>query len=218
MARTFPWQSAWTSLTFGAAMSTVARFLVAAARATRRASRRHLDRALTHLHLGGITIEPMFGMKPAGHPDQERLYPIYARCQELGGILGLTISRGSGHDQDLSYCGPVHVDRIAGAFPELKIVVSHAFWPYALESCGVAFRRQHVYLLPDMYSVGMPGHLAWVELANTVSPEKVLFGSAFPIVDIPALVRGYLALPFRSDDIREMVMYKNAARLLGIAD
>jgi predicted TIM-barrel fold metal-dependent hydrolase len=96
------------------------------------------------------------------------------------------------------------------------MVVSHAFWPHALASCGLAFRREHVYLLPDMYGVGMPGHTAWVELANTVSPDKVLFGSAYPIIDIPSLVRGYLSLPYRTEEIRNMVMYGNAARLLGI--
>ncbi|HZP88718.1 MAG TPA: amidohydrolase family protein [Burkholderiales bacterium] len=177
-----------------------------------------VDRALTQLKLRGITIEPMFGMKPAGSPDQERLYPIYERCEQLGGLLGLTISRGSGPDQDLSHCDPVHVDRIARTFPKLRIVVSHAFWPWTIESCGLAFRREHVYLLPDMYGVAMPGHTAWVELANTVSPDKVLFGSAYPIIGIPELVRGYLALPYRNEQIREMVLYRNAARLLGIAD
>ena len=168
--------------------------------------------------LRGITIEPRLGMKPAGSPDQERLYPIYERCEQLGGVLGLTISRGSGHDQDLSHCDPVHVDRIARTFPKLRIVVSHAFWPWTVESCGLAFRREHVYLLPDMYGVGMPGHTAWVELANTVSPDKILFGSAYPIIGIPELVRGYRGLPYRNDEIRDMVMYRNAARLLGIAD
>jgi hypothetical protein len=175
-----------------------------------------VERTITKLGLRGITIEPMFGMKPSGSPDQERLYPVYERCEQLGGILGLTICRGSGHDQDLSYSDPVHVDRIARTFPKLRMVVSHAFWPHALASCGLAFRRENVYLLPDMYGVGMPGHTAWVELANTVSPDKVLFGSAYPIIDIPSLVRGYLSLPYRTDEIRNMVMYGNAARLLGI--
>ena len=175
-----------------------------------------VERSITKLHLRGITIEPMFGMKPSGPPDQERLYPVYERCERLGGILGLTLCRGSGDDQDLSYSDPVHVDRIARTFPKLRIVVSHAFWPHTLASCGLAFRREHVYLLPDMYGVGMPGHMAWVELANTVSPDKVIFGSAFPIIDIPGLVRGYLGLPYRTKEIRDMVMYGNAARLLGI--
>jgi predicted TIM-barrel fold metal-dependent hydrolase len=175
-----------------------------------------VERAITTLKLRGITIEPMFGMKPPGSPDQERLYPVYERCEQLGGILGLTISRGSGESQDLSHADPVHVDRIARSFPNLRIVVSHAFWPHALASCGLAFRREHVYLLPDMYGVGMPGHTAWVELANTVSPDKVIFGSAYPIIDIPTLVRGYLALPYRTKEIRDMVMYGNAARLLGM--
>jgi len=175
-------------------------------------------RAIAVLGLRGVTFEPMFGVKPVAHPNEERFYPIYERCQQLGGILGLTISRGSGHDQDLGHCDPVHVDRVARTFPKLTIVVSHAFWPWVNESCGLAFRRDNVYLIPDMYGVGMPGHLSWVELANTVAPHKILFGSAYPIVGIRELVAGYRALPYRSEEIRDMVMYGNAARLLGLAE
>lgn len=175
-----------------------------------------VDRAITTLGLKGITMEPMFGMKPVAHPNEEKFYPVYERCQQLGGILGLTICRGSGHDQDLSHSDPVHVDRVARAFPKLNIVVSHSFWPWVNESCGVAFRRDNVYLVPDMYGVGMPGHMAWVELVNTVAPHKVIFGSAYPIIGIKELVAGYLALPYNSAEVREMVMYKNAARLLGL--
>jgi predicted TIM-barrel fold metal-dependent hydrolase len=175
-----------------------------------------VERSITTLKLRGITMEPMFGMKPATHANEERFYPIYERCEALGGILGLTICRGSGADQDLAHSDPVHVDRVARAFPRLKIVVSHAFWPWVHESCGLAFRRDNVYLLPDMYGVGMPGHTAWVELANTVSPDKILFGSAYPIIGIGELVEGYLALPYKSDDIKEKIMYGNAARLLGL--
>lgn len=175
-----------------------------------------VDRAIGTLNLRGITLEPMFGMKPVGHANEERLYPIYERCEQLGGILGLTICRGSGADQDLGHSDPVHVDRVARTFPKLRIVVSHAFWPWTNESCGLAFRRDNVYLLPDMYGVGMPGHMAWVELVNTVAPQKVLFGSAYPIIGINELVAGYLSLPYRSDDVRNMVMYGNAARLLGL--
>jgi len=174
-----------------------------------------VERAILGLGLKGITLEPMFGMKPVTAADDRRLYPIYERCQELGGILGLTICRGSVHEQDLDHSNPVTVDRLARDFPKLRIVVSHAFWPWVLESCGVAFRRENVYLVPDMYGVGMPGHLAWVELANTTSPDKLLFASAYPIIGIPELVAGYLRLPFRNDEVREQVMYRNAVRLLG---
>ena len=180
------------------------------------ASVAEVDRAIGVLKLRGVTLEPMFGIKPVGHANEERFYPIYERCQQLGGILGLTICRGSGDEQDLGHSDPVHVDRVARAFPKLRIVVSHAFWPWTHESCGLAFRRDNVYLLPDMYGVGMPGHMAWVELVNTVAPEKVLFGSAYPIVGINELAAGYLSLPYKNDEVRKMVMYDNAARLLGL--
>jgi|ERR1043166_3306768 predicted TIM-barrel fold metal-dependent hydrolase len=174
------------------------------------------ERSISVLGLKGITMEPMFGMKPVAHPNEERFYPIYERCEQLGGILGLTVCRGSGDTQDLDHSDPAHVDRLARTFPRLTIVVSHAFWPWVEKSCGLAFRRDNVYLHPDMYGVGMPGHTAWVELANTVAPHKLIFGSAYPIIGIRELVAGYLALPFKSEQVRRMVMHDNAARLLGL--
>ena len=48
-------------------------------------------------------------------------------------------------------------------FPRLKIVISHAFWPWVEASCGLAFRRKNVYLHPDLYGTVFPGYRDWIE-------------------------------------------------------
>jgi len=101
-------------------------------------------------------------------------------------------------------------------FPKLKIVVSHAFWPWIDQGIGLLFRRPNVSLLPDQYGPTMPGHLQWVEAANTALSDRFLFGSAYPSsLDPKGMVEAYSRLPYR-EEVKRKIFYENAARLLGI--
>jgi predicted TIM-barrel fold metal-dependent hydrolase len=174
------------------------------------------QRCMTKLGLKGMTLEPSVGMRPLTWADASFLYPVYECLEGLGGILALTVSRGAPHDQTLAHSNPEAVDRVARDFPKLKIVISHAFWPWVQQSCGLAFRRPYVYLLPDLYGMAMPGHLEWVEAANTHLQDRMLFGSAYPYLGVEEMVASYLKLPYRAE-VMEKVMFGNAQRLLGLA-
>jgi predicted TIM-barrel fold metal-dependent hydrolase len=176
---------------------------------------KEVERCAGPLGLKGITLEPSFGMRPLAMANDPNLYPIYERMQELGLILALTISRGSPPGQTLRHSNPEAVDLVAGDFPNLKIVISHAFWPWIEQSCGLAFRRPNVYLQPDLYCTGMPGTTEWVEAANSHLQDRMLFGTAYPYQGVKEMADSYLKLPYRPE-VLEKVMYKNAARLLGI--
>ena len=99
---------------------------------------------------------------------------------------------------------------------QVQDLVRHACWPWVTEACGVAFRRQNVYLIPDAYGVNMPGYQQWVEAANTYLADRLLFGTAFPITPLKPMVEAFRKLPFRAD-VREKVEYKNAQKLLRLA-
>ncbi len=172
---------------------------------------KNVEKALIDLKLKGITLEPGFAMSSTKGADDPNLYPIYERCQELGGILGFTISVRAG--SDIRFSNPEAVDRVAGMFPRLPMVIGHSFWPWVAQACGVAYRRSNVYLLPDFYGLGCPGHTQWVEAANSLLPDQILFASAYPLAAVAPMVEGYKALPFRPN-VLEKVMYRNAATLL----
>lgn len=176
---------------------------------------RDAEYALTVLGMKGITLEPSFGMRPLTTANDPMLYPLYDLLQDHNAILALTISRGSPPDQTLEHSNPEYVDRVARDFPRLKIVISHSFWPWVEHSCGLAFRRENVYLLPDLYGMAMPGHLGWVEAANTYLQDRMLFGSAYPFLGVGDMVDAYLKLPYR-DAVIEKVMCRNAENLLGL--
>ena len=172
---------------------------------------REMERALIDFKLKGITLEPGFAMSETSGADDRALFPLYERCQELGGIVALTISVRAG--SDIRFSNPEAVDRVAGRFPKLRIVVGHSFWPWVAQACGVAYRRRNVYLLPDFYGVGCPGHLHWVEAANTLLSRQILFASAYPLAAVGPMADAYKKLPFRPE-ILPLVMERNAAELL----
>jgi predicted TIM-barrel fold metal-dependent hydrolase len=62
----------------------------------------------------------------------------------------------------------------------------------------------------------MPGYEHWVEAANTFMGERLIFGSAYPLLGVEEMVKSYLTLGFE-DRVIENVMRTNAARLLGLA-
>jgi uncharacterized protein len=175
-----------------------------------------VDEAIGKLGLAGITVDAQFSY-PQARSDDPRLYPIYQRCSELGGILALTVSRGTEPYENVSMASPEAVDNLAGDFPNMKIVVSHAFWPWVLQGIGVAFRRPNVFLCPDPYGLGMPGYLEFVQAANTFLEDRLIFASTYPRMGMQEAVAGYLKLPFKNETVLEKVMYKNAATLLGIS-
>jgi uncharacterized protein len=170
-----------------------------------------VESSMRKYNLKGITVEPGWSGMPLHHADDPMLYPIYDLCQDLGGILAFTISCRMG--SDMSYSNPESVDKVARDFPHLKMVISHAFWPSVEQSCGLAFRRENVYLLPDLYGWCSPGHTKWVEASNTFLQDRMVYGSSYPLMGVKEMVDAYSRLPYK-DSVREKVMYKNAACLL----
>ncbi len=171
------------------------------------------EKALVNLGLSGITLEPGFALSPTLGPDDPNLYPVYERCQELNAVLALTISVRAG--TAMKYSNPEAVDSVARRFPRLKIVIGHSCWPWVAQAIGVAYRNSNVYLHPDFYGLGCAGHQQWVEAANTLLGEQIIFGSAYPLAAVSPMVEGYRRLGFR-EGVLENVMYRNAARVLGI--
>lgn len=180
-----------------------------------RATLDELDRAILKLGLHGITLEPGFSFSETNGADDPRLYPIYERCQELGVLIAFTISVRAGPSIRLS--NPSAIDKVAGDFPNLKLVIGHSFWPWVTQSCAVAFRRDNVWLLPDFYGVRLPGHKGWVDAANSFLSERILFGSAYPVTDPRVLMKEYAKLGYK-EGVLQKVMHDNAYELLGLAD
>jgi predicted TIM-barrel fold metal-dependent hydrolase len=164
------------------------------------------------LGLKGINLEPGAYAQPL-YADDRRLYPIYAYCED--NAIPVTIMAGGSAGPDLSYTNPVHVDRVAGDFPSLRIAISHGAWPWVHEILHVAFRRANVYLSPDQYLCNMPGSEDYVRAANGFLAERFLYASSYPFIGVKRYAEWFRRLPIR-EEVLPKLMRENAVRFLGL--
>lgn len=148
------------------------------------------------------------------YDDDERLFPVYEKVRDRGLILSLTSSMFIG--DDMSYCMPVHIQRVARKFPDLTITVPHGGWPWTTQMCAVAFQCPNVYLVPDFYMhlPGIPGATEYLRSANSFLSHRLLYASSYPIRPVGQSVRQFSELEFASEEIRQRCLGANAARLL----
>lgn len=180
---------------------------------SRRRAMQQIDEALA-LGLRGINLEPGAYPEPL-YPDDRRLYPIYAYCEDRD--IPVTVMAGGSAGPDLSYTNPVHIDRVAGDFPQLRIAITHGGWPWVTEILHVAFRRPNIYLSPDQYLCNMPGMNDYLLAANGYLAERFLYASSYPFISVKSYADWFRTLPIRPE-LLEGIMYWNAARFLGITD
>lgn len=160
----------------------------------------------------GVTIEP--GAYPVPlYADDRKLYPIYAHLEDRN--VPTVIMTGGNAGPDLSYSDPVTLDRVAGDFPNLRIVVSHGNWPWVTEILHVAYRRTNVSLSPDMYFHNMPGMDDYLKAANSWMAERFFFATAYPLAPLKEYTEWFVRLPLKPENM-ERIVYRNAAELLGI--
>ncbi|MDH1067331.1 amidohydrolase family protein, partial [Pseudomonas sp. GD03985] len=133
-----------------------------------------IDRAIDVLGLAGIDLEPGFA-EPARHPDDALYWPIYEHLQQRG--IPLFLMSGP-TTPDPAYNDPGRLAAVARAFPELRIVAYHGYWPNVQQAIGVAFRYENISLVPDMY-LFLPGSEGYVQAANGFLADQLLFGSSY---------------------------------------
>jgi predicted TIM-barrel fold metal-dependent hydrolase len=167
-------------------------------------------------NIKGISIEPGSGKVPRW-ADDRALDPIYelALAHDLPVSISLSgvLSALAGHD--ISWADPIPVQRLARRYPDLKIIVSHAAWPYAREMVVVALTCKNIYVSPDLYSATSDMICAdtYVGGANLFLADRTLFGSAYPSRDLQESVHDFLAMGWRKEIVPN-ILWKNAATLL----
>jgi uncharacterized protein len=113
---------------------------------------------------------------------------------------------------DLSLNDPFAIDRLAAQFPKLQIVVCHGCYPHVDAMIAVAFRRENVFVSPDMYMFS-PGGKLYIEAANGFMQDQYLFGTSYPFRPMKQSVDDLRAIGLKPEQL-EKVSHGNAARLL----
>ncbi|MBI2854777.1 MAG: amidohydrolase [Chloroflexi bacterium] len=107
--------------------------------------------------------------------DDRTMYPLYAKCQELGVPVALQV----GYVLEAMYSEygrPIYLDRIALDFPSLKIIGAHTGYPWCEELIAICYKYDNIYFGVDAH---MPKYLEpnVVKFINTRGQDKVIWGS-----------------------------------------
>ncbi|MDO4280452.1 MAG: amidohydrolase family protein [Peptococcaceae bacterium] len=164
----------------------------------------------------GVVVEPGYGPKNEKMAvNDERMYPIYDLCQKQD--IPMMIGFGGMLHPSLKLFQPVDIDTVAEDFPNLRLLLAHGGWPYVQEMMWVALVRKNVWLMPDLYMYSTPGMVDYAMGANTVVKEKIIWGSAYPIVSQKESLNKYLNSGIY-EEFLDNVLYKNALRFLKLSE
>jgi predicted TIM-barrel fold metal-dependent hydrolase len=172
-----------------------------------------LRAAICDLGMHGAAVDPYLAQIYA---NDAKYYPLYAKCCELDVPIVFTTGPASlVPGAIIDHVAPRYIDFVARDFPELRIIISHGGYPWVNEAIIVAQRNPNVYIDLSEYEFS-PMSEAYVQAANTMIGDKILFASAHPFVDYRKAIETYKNLPFQPE-VRQKVMHDNAARLLRLA-
>jgi len=176
-----------------------------------------VERTISKMEFDGIAVDPGW-LVPPMYVDDITLYPIYAKCAELKGVLYLTCSLMQG--PDISYAEPWRIQRVANDFPTLQIVVVHGAFPYTSEMIGVMIANAplgNLWVLPDFFQFipGFPGAQDWVEAANHYLGDRILYASSYPVRPLKQSLDEFRRFSYKAG-VLENLLAKNAADLFGM--
>jgi predicted TIM-barrel fold metal-dependent hydrolase len=174
-----------------------------------------LDR-IAELGLKGVKLHPSL---QAFAPDDERHWPLYERCEELGLVLlfhtgtsGIGAGQPGGQGIRLDYARPIRLDAAAASFPDLKIIAAHFGYPWHLELLAMALHKTNIYI--DI-SGSAPRYIPAEVLRDMKGrlQDQFLFGSDYPFIQPKRCLDELSGLDL-PDAVLQKVLLGNGKRLL----
>ena len=172
---------------------------------------RELERLVRDRGFRGLKLYPTYSYF---YPNDPKLYPVYAKAQELGIPVKWHTGTSVFPASRLKYGDPIYIDDVAVDFPDLVAIITHSGRPIWYETAYTLARlRPNVY----MEIAGLPPKrlVTYFPDLERVS-DKVLFGSDWP--SVPTLkgnIDTIRSLPL-SDHAKAQILGGNAARLLKV--
>lgn len=180
---------------------------------------RELERSVRELGLKGVKLHPG---RQRFHPHDRRFYPLFETVAGLGvpvlfhtGMMAAGAGTPGGRGHYLDWTRPIYLDHLAADIPTLTIVAAHPSWPWADEMLAVARHKSNVLLDLSGWS---PKYIppSYVQFANTLLQDQVLFGSDYPFITPERWLADFEQAGFRPE-VHQKLLLENARRLLRMA-
>lgn len=167
------------------------------------------------LDLLGINIQPAFFNISI---DDKLLYPIYAKAEELGLIVGIHTGINYSTTHPIKYEHPLLLDQIACDFPDLTMIACHASWPWIPEIVAIARRHPNILLefgglSPKYIGVDNSGWDVLYRFMNNLLSDQILFATDWPVFPMERAVNEWKKLGLK-DEVLQKALSGNAERLI----
>ena len=153
------------------------------------------------------------GYNPQVAIDDAKMYPIYAKCVELGvpifSCAGVPGPRFPMWPQEVS-----RIDQVMYDFPELVFVTRHGCEPWEDLAVKLMLKWPNLYYSTSAFA---PKHYpqAIIDYANTRGADKVIYAGYFPMgLTVERIMRDMKEVPFR-DEVWPKFLRDNARKVLG---
>jgi predicted TIM-barrel fold metal-dependent hydrolase len=170
-----------------------------------------LDRLVNEMGFKGMKLYPTY---QHFFPNSNRLYPLYAKAEELGIPVMLHTGSSVFKGARMKFGDPLYLDDVAVDFPDLTLLMVHS---------GRGFWYDRAFFLaklhPNLYMeiAGLPPQKLLTYFPDLERlADKVIFGSDWP--GMPFIGRNIQLireLPLQEETI-EKILGGNAARILGL--
>ena len=159
------------------------------------------------------------------YPDDARYRQVYELAERFRVPVVFHTGDTSTADALLKYADPLLVDEVAVEHRGVTFVIAHCGNPWLASAAEVAYKNPNVYLECSALMTGNMDELPRATVDRYVTdaisyvlgyvedPSKLMFGSDWPLVDLPAYVRAYARAVPREH--WEAVFYGNAVRVFG---
>lgn len=182
-----------------------------------------IERGVKELGLRGIKLGPNY---QDFDPCSERACAIYGKALAMG--LPLLFHQGTSPERfaPLEYAFPLAIDRIAIAFPELRIVMAHMGHPWQVDCITVIRKHPNVYADISALFYRPWSFYNCMRLATEWGVlKKLLFASDFPAATpqetiegtrrVNAIIEG-TKLPSVPEDEIEAIIHRDSLKILGL--
>lgn len=172
---------------------------------------KELERLVLEEGFRGLKLYPTYQHY---YPNEARMYPLYAKAQELRIPVMLHVGSSVFQGSRLKYGDPIYIDDVAVDFPDLILVQSHSGRPFWYDK-AFALARLH----PNVYMevAGLPPSRLLTYFPDLERlADKVIYGSDWP--GVPTIKENIVAIRCLEigEDAKERILWGNAARVLGI--
>jgi hypothetical protein len=154
------------------------------------------------------------GFNPQVGIGDARMYPIYAKCVELGvpifACAGVPGPRVPAWPQEVRL-----IDQVMYDFPELVFVTRHGCEPWADLAVKLMLKWPNLYYSTSAFA---PKHYpeAIVRYANTRGADKIIYAGYFPMgLSLERIMGDMKSVPFK-DEVWPKFLRENALKVLGL--